>query len=78
MSTFQSGPALAGELGAAAESGNPDDGSRYYHHWVAALEKLVAEKRIADSEELDDCKDAWESAYRNTPHGEPVQLRGKE
>ena len=29
--------ALAVELKAAALSGEPDDGSRYYHHWLAAL-----------------------------------------
>ncbi len=66
--------ALADELKAAAEAGNPDDGSHYYHHWVAALEKLVAEKRVAGAEELTEVKDAWENAYRSTPHGEPVNL----
>ncbi len=30
--------ALADELRTAAARGEPDDGSRYYHHWVAALE----------------------------------------
>jgi nitrile hydratase accessory protein len=27
------------ELMAACDRGEPDDGSRYYHHWLAALEK---------------------------------------
>ena len=30
----------AEELKAAAHRGEPDDGSRYYHHWLAALERL--------------------------------------
>src|SRR5258708_8893704 len=30
--------ALADELKAAALRGEPDDGSRYYQHWLAALE----------------------------------------
>src|SRR5262245_34595015 len=29
---------LADELKAAADRGEPDDGSRYYEHWLAALE----------------------------------------
>jgi nitrile hydratase accessory protein len=29
--------ALADELQAAARRGEPDDGSRYYEHWLAAL-----------------------------------------
>ena len=36
--------ALADELKAAADRGEPDDGSRYYEHWLAALERLVAAK----------------------------------
>jgi nitrile hydratase accessory protein len=38
--------ALARELKAAADRGEPDDGSRYYHHFLAALEKLVATKGL--------------------------------
>ena len=33
--------ALADELAEASRRGEPDDGSRYYHHWLAALERLV-------------------------------------
>src|SRR5262249_11841781 len=33
--------ALADELKAAAERGEPDDGSRYYEHWLVVLERLV-------------------------------------
>jgi nitrile hydratase accessory protein len=44
--------ALAAELKAAAERGEPDDGSRYYHHWQAALERLVLEKGLVDSSAL--------------------------
>src|SRR5205823_137271 len=35
--------ALAEELAAASRRAEPDDGSRYYHYWLAALERLVAE-----------------------------------
>ena len=68
--------ALAAELKAAADRGQPDDGSRYYHHWLAALEKLVTEKGLSNSAELLDRKEAWADAYRHTPHGKPVELGG--
>jgi nitrile hydratase accessory protein len=65
---------LGAELKVAAERGEPDDGSRYYHHWLAALERLVAEKGLADPAALAARKAAWTEAYRNTPHGRPVEL----
>ena len=66
--------ALADELKAAADRGEPDAGSRYYHHWQAALERLVAEKGLADPASLRARKEAWADAYRHTPHGKPVEL----
>jgi nitrile hydratase accessory protein len=66
--------ALGAELKAAAERGEPDDGSRYYHHWLAALERLVAQKGLADPVALAARKEAWAAAYRHTPHGQPVEL----
>ena len=66
--------ALAHELQAAANRGDPDDGSRYYEHWLAALERLVTAKGLTDSSALVARKQAWTDAYRNTPHGTPVAL----
>jgi nitrile hydratase accessory protein len=66
--------ALAAEVKAAADRGEPDDGSHYYHHWLTALERLVAEKRLASRHMLAARKDAWVEAYRHTPHGKPVEL----
>ena len=66
---------LAEELKAAADRGEPDDGSRYYEHWLAALERLVTSKRLANSTELLQRKEDWADAYRHTPHGRPVELR---
>jgi nitrile hydratase accessory protein len=67
--------ALAEELRAAAARGAPDDGSHYYRHWLAALERLVTAKGLTDAAELRARKDAWADAYRRTPHGTPVELR---
>lgn len=66
--------ALGAQLKTAADRGEPDDGSRYYEHWLAALEGLVTEKKLTDTETLDDRKEAWTQAYRATPHGQPVKL----
>src|ERR1700722_15085945 len=66
--------ALADELKAAADRGEPDDGSHYYEHWVVTLERLVTAKGLIDSAALLARKEAWADAYRHTPHGKPVEL----
>lgn len=65
---------LAEELKAAANRGEADDGSRYYQHWLAALERLVTAKGLSDPATLLARKEAWAEAYRHTPHGKPVEL----
>ena len=59
---------------ALAEEVKGDDGSHYYHHWLNALERLVAEKGLVDPVSLLARKEAWTEAYRRTPHGKPVEL----
>ena len=66
--------ALAEELKTAADRGEPDDGSRYYEHWLAALERLVTAKGLSDPAAMLARKEAWADAYRHTPHGKPVEL----
>lgn len=63
--------ALSQQLKAAGPS---DDGSRYYEHWLTALERLAAAKQLAAPADLLARKQAWEAAYRRTPHGKPVTL----
>jgi nitrile hydratase accessory protein len=66
--------ALAAEIKAAADRGDTDNGSRYYEHWLAALERLVTAKGLTDPDSLLARKEAWADAYRHTPHGKPVEL----
>jgi nitrile hydratase accessory protein len=68
---------LADEIAAAKTHGEGDDGSRYYYFWLAALEKLVAEKRLIKTDELASRKDEWDRAARETPHGQPIELPGR-
>ena len=66
--------ALAEEIKRAAARGEPDDGTRYYEHWLAALERLARDHGLAESAALAERKEAWAEAYRRTPHGKPVEL----
>jgi nitrile hydratase accessory protein len=66
--------ALANELTEAPSRGEPDDGSHYYDHWLAALERLVTAKGLVDRVSLLARKEGWAEAYRCTPHGQPVEL----
>jgi len=71
---------LAGEIAAARDRGEPDeadDGTRYYVHWLAALERLVQDRRLIQRDELAMRKDEWDRAARETPHGQPIALRRK-
>lgn len=66
--------ALADELKSAADRGEPDDGTHYYEHWLAALEHLVTTKALSNPIEMLARKETWAEAYRRTPHGKPVAL----
>ena len=65
---------LAEELKSAEARGEPDDGTHYYEHWLATLERLVASGGLADRAALSRRKQEWADAYRHTPHGKPVVL----
>src|SRR5690349_24501214 len=43
---------LADEIKRAQAAGDPDTGETYYLHWLAALERLVAEKGVTSAETL--------------------------
>lgn len=65
---------LAGVLREVRERGELDDGSRYYDHWLLALERLVIAKQVLSPSDLDQRKAAWTRAYLATAHGQPVEL----
>jgi nitrile hydratase accessory protein len=67
--------ALAAEIKRAQAAGDPDTGHTYYRHWLNALERLVAEKGVADAGGLARYRDAWARAAHRTPHGQPIELR---
>ncbi|HMB77266.1 MAG TPA: nitrile hydratase accessory protein [Kiloniellaceae bacterium] len=65
---------LAEEIKAAQAAGDPDLGDSYYEHWLACLERLLAEKGILSAEGLVARKEAWRKAAAATPHGQPILL----
>jgi nitrile hydratase accessory protein len=66
---------LADEIKRAQAQGDPDTGETYYRHWLATLERLVAEKGVTSSAALHRCRDAWDRAADRTPHGKPIELK---
>ena len=66
---------LGDEIKRAQAAGDPDTGETYYHHWLNALERLVAEKKLTDRVTLARYHDAWHHAADRTPHGTPIELR---
>jgi nitrile hydratase accessory protein len=66
--------ALGQEIKRAQAAGDPDTGDTYYRHWLAALERLVAEKGVASEETLRRYRDAWDRAADRTPHGKSIEL----
>ena len=65
---------LAEEIKRAQAAGDPDTGETYYHHWLNALERIVATKGVTDAQTLARFRDAWDRAAERTPHGAPIAL----
>ena len=66
---------LGEEIKKAQAAGDPDTGETYYRHWLATLERIVAEKGMTTAQALTQHYDAWEHAARRTPHGKPIELK---
>ena len=69
---------LADEIDRAQTAGDPDTGDTYYHHWLAALERLVHEQGAASADEQERTRDAWRRAADRTPHGHPIALEQRD
>lgn len=51
-----------------------DGGDDYFNAWLETLESLLDEQGAAGQGEARTMRVAWEQAYLNTPHGDPVRL----
>lgn len=70
--------ALAAQIASAQAAGDADRGDTYYHHWLAALESLVASKGVSSVAELTRYQHAWDHAADRTPHGQPIELQDRD
>lgn len=59
--------------GLAKELNGGDD---YFTAWLETLEGFLAEIELADPAAVEQIRAAWERAYLNTAHGDPVTLDG--
>lgn len=66
---------LGREIKRAQSEGDLDLGDSYYNHWLAALERIVAEKGLCDTATLARTRHAWAHAANRTPHGTPIVLQ---
>lgn len=66
-------PDWAQTLGAELRGG-AFDGSDYWDRWLAALERLVADRTGTAPADLTALADRWQAAARATPHGQPIRL----
>ena len=69
---------LGDELRLAIDRGEPDDHATYYAAALSALERLIKKDGRLSPGNVESRIDAWRRAYRNTPHGEPVELSAGE
>jgi nitrile hydratase accessory protein len=65
---------LGRELQRAPEVALRETAPGYFDCWLAALQSLLVAKGVIEQGELLARKDAWEEAYRRTPHGVAVRV----
>src|ERR1051326_3389740 len=66
---------LGDEIKKAQAAGDPDTGETYYQHWLATLERILADKGEVDGDVLAPPRHAWQRACARTPHGRPIALQ---
>jgi nitrile hydratase accessory protein len=66
---------LGDEIKKAQAAGDPDTGETYYLHWLATLERILAEKGVVERRVLTRTREAWQRACARTPHGTPIELQ---
>ena len=73
MSPTEWAEALGAALREAERTGAPDTDETYFAAALIALERVSAASGVSNEAQVER-RAAWEKAYRQTPHGEPVRL----
>ncbi len=63
---------LGANLKAAEAAGQSDDIDTYYAAVLQSFEQLIELSSSISNQTITDKQQAWERAYLNTPHGQPV------
>ncbi|MAH83695.1 MAG: nitrile hydratase accessory protein [Rhodospirillaceae bacterium TMED8] len=66
---------MSEEIKKAQDSGDLDLGETYYDHWLCALERMVKERGVTDSQTLIQRKKEWRLAYLHTTHDHHVPFK---
>src|SRR3954454_17171809 len=66
--------ALGEEIKRTQAAGDPYTGDTYYRHWMAALERLMAEKGVANPVTLHLYRAAWHYPAKGAPHVQPIEF----
>ena len=70
-------PRWAQALGAQLQGQSEVSNAAYYGAWLAAFEVVLMEDGIAAPGEISELTAAWHAAARETPHGQPIELRSQ-
>lgn len=65
---------LGAEIRRVPAAPEEDAGAAYWRQWLAALDRLLAERGLVAPAEAAARISAWRDAYLRTPHGQPVEL----
>ncbi len=66
---------LGGNLNKAEKGRQADDINTYYAAVLTTFETLLEQSSEISDETISGRQQAWEAAYRSTPHGQPVILK---
>ena len=66
---------LGRNLSDVSAAGKADDIETYYAAALATFEDLLGQLPDLSMQSIDDTQKAWEQAYLDTPHGQPVVLK---
>ncbi|MCJ2014494.1 nitrile hydratase accessory protein [Methylobacterium sp. J-076] len=64
----------AAALGRTIRPAGQGEQAADYGRWLETLERLLAERGVADGASLDSRTAAWHRAAHATPHGQPIRL----
>lgn len=67
-------PEWTAQLAAGVATDVGESETEDYRRWLAALERIVEDKHIADRPTLVRYREAWRRAAARTPHGTPIEL----